>query len=175
MKTKMVVIFVFVLFGIVPYAATAMPGIILTINPMSITAAGGTTISYLVTITNDDDCCSKTMRPLSITINQTGWTYTFNPDITGQIIPAGTGNNITTTLNVTVPASVANQLYNHQITAEADYDLFGNPGYDSMDAGFSTEVKGENTQIPEFPTIVLPIISALGIMLLMQRIKGRNQ
>ncbi len=174
MKIKTILFMVFVLVGIMPYVGAATPGIDVTINPLSITTAGGTIIDYQVTITNLDDDFDKTITALGMTISQSTWTYTLDSDLTGNTIPAGNGNSITTTLHVTIPPGQTSQIYNQQVTSEAQYELF--PGYIASDndpENFNTEIT-DITPIPEFPTIALPIISALGLMFMMSRQKKRN-
>src|SRR5574341_434130 len=164
MKTRTVVYLIFVLFGILPYGVAAMPGIDVTASPLSIATESGTTKDYQITITNLDDDLYKTITSLGMTISQSGWTYTFEPDLIGANIPAGSSNSITATLHVTIPPGQTNQIYDHQVTAEAQYELF--PDFFASDNDYeniNTEIIGTTeTEIPEFPTIALPVVSALG-------------
>ncbi len=168
MKMRTTIFIVFVLIGILPYAGAAHPGIQVTTNPMSITTAGSTTINYTITITELDGI-DKTISSLGIT-QPPGWTYTFNPDLTGANLPAS--GSITTNLSVIIPSAQTSQIYTQQVTVEAQYWGFAtDTGY----ADFTTQITGNTpTAIPEFPTIALPTISALGIMLLISRWKGRS-
>jgi len=171
-KTKIILVLLATL-SLFPYTVAAAPGIDVTTTPSSIATTGGTTIDYQVKITNLDDFYTKTITSLSITSAQPGWTYTFDPDLTGQTIPAGSGNSLTTTLHVTAPAGTSPNIYSHQVTAEAQYEIFpGFYGTDSDPDNFNTQITA-TTPIPEFPTIALPLISVLGIMFLLGRKRRR--
>ncbi len=173
MKIKTIIFLVFVLVGILPYVGAATPGIDVTASPLSIATSSGTTIDYQITITNLDNDYDKTITSLGMTISQPGWTYTFEPDLIGTKIPAGNGNSITATLHVTIPPSQTIQIYDNQVTADAEYELFpGFFGSDSDPENFNTEITATTgTDIPEFPTIALPIVSVLGLMFLISRQK----
>ena len=166
MKMKTILLIMFVMIGILPYTAAATPGINLTAEPIS-----GTTVDYLVTINNMDDGYYKIVSLFDVSILPTGWTYTFNPDPIGQIIPAGNGEYITTTLQITAPAGTA---HNFPITVEAQYEMwpgsgaFGVYGTDRFTYSLYVVVP-ETTPIPEFPTIALPVLSVMGLMLVFGR------
>ena len=174
----------FVLIGILPFTATAIPGITVTIDPLNKDTPDDITVDYLVTITNDDDNYDKTITSLQMEITQTGWTYSIDPPTT-SFIPAGMGNSITTTLHVSVPRGTRNGIYYiHRINAVAEYELYPGCLSEFGDASicvltendpedFNTHIIGgtQNTEIPEFPTIALPVISILGLIFVMRRKK----
>lgn len=179
MKIKTTGFLMFALISILPYVGEAMPGIEVTTDPLSNTTADGITIDYKVIITNQDDCCSKTITSLDMVDPQSGWLFNFEPSLVGETIPAGSGSSIITTLKVTVPSGVTSgQTISHEIYTNADAVLCDGDFCFSLgpdeDYEFFNTIVTEATQIPEFPTVALPVISALGIVLLMSRRKGRN-
>ena len=171
MKMKTILLIMFIMIGILPYTATAIPGLIVTAEPIS-----GTAMDYQINITNMDDL-AKEITFLNLTISQTDWTYNFNPDLIGQTIPAVNGAYITTTLQITAPASTLSNTYGHQITANATYEMWSGSGFggvygeDSQPCNFDVQITG-TTPIPEFPTMALPVLSVIGLMLVFGRRKS---
>ncbi len=178
------IIIALVLFCTLPYTATAIPGITVTVDPLSKDAQVDTTIDYLIRITNDDDSYDKTITYLGMELTQQGWTYSIDPLSTTNI-PAGAGNYITTTLHVSVPSgATSGTYYSHRINTMAEYELypgcmveFGDPSIcifpESDPEDFNTHIidSTQNTEIPEFPSVVFPITATLGLLFIMSRRK----
>lgn len=190
---RTLILSIVLIFGILPYAGTAIPGLQVTLNPQHQEITSDvTTIDYQVTIINlDNDLIDengdplsdvdKTITTLKMTSAQPGWNYEFIPDPTGLVLNDVAGQSRTVTLRVTIPSSPSVGIHAHQVTAEASYEMIpGIPdflGFDSDYENFDTEIieSSPNTAIPEFPTITIPVISVLGIMFLMSKRKSRSQ
>ncbi len=182
MKTSKIVLMVFILMGIMP--AAAIPGIQVTIDPLSIDAQSDTTVNYVVKITNEDDFYDKTITSLDMPVTQPGWIYSIDPPSTNTI-PAGAGNFITTTLHITVPSgTTSNIYYSHRINAVAEFELYPGCLSETGDTSlciltendpedFNTHVieGAQNTEIPEFPSIALPVVGTIGLLFIMRRRK----
>jgi len=200
MKMKTILLIMFIMIGILPYTAAATPGIYVTVDPLSQSAVSGNTIEYGVTVSNMDDGIPKLITSLDITSEQLGWTYTFYPLLAGMEIPGVEDAGINTVLSVTSPEDVDFGLYEHRINAEVEYmatypldpsdpfslqipvmvpsdpfDPFSLqiplmlPEYDPED--FYTKIYDPTVPVPEFPTIALPVLSVIGLMLLFERKK----
>jgi len=187
MKKRTAIYLIFALVGILPYIGAATPGIIITLDPLSKSTQSGTAVDYQVIIINDDgildvdgncidECWDKTITSLSMIETQPGWDYVIDSLVTNHI-PPGKGNRITTTLHIT-PLGATPDTYNHKIEVISDSTLYDQDGNavvslsgDSDYEEFATIIEG--TPIPEFPTIALPIVSVLGLMLLISRRKSR--
>lgn len=170
MKMKTILLIMFVMIGILPHTAAATPGIYVTVDSLSQPAFSGNTIDYVVTISNMDDGIPKHITGLEITMTQPGWTYTFDPDIVGQDIPAGNGESKSTVLSVTSPAGTTIGFYEHQINAVVEYTVpwFPFPATEFDPENFNTDIQG-STSVPEFSTIALPVLSVIGLMLVFGR------
>ena len=176
MRMQTILLIIFIMIGILPYTAAATPGIYVTVDPLSQPAVSGNTIDYGVTVSNMDDGYTKLITSLDITSAQPGWTYTFDPNIIGQTIPAGIDAGISTVLSVTSPAGTTSGIYGHQINAEVEYMLmvpfppFALTLPESDPENFNTQIQG-TTPIPEFPTIALPVLSVIGLLFVFERRK----
>lgn len=179
--------------------ASANPGIEVTTGLPSYSVLGDNLVAeYVVTIQSLDagydtdgdgviDCCAKIIT--STTVEQDGWSdsdwsYLFYPDPTTLSIPADYGI-VTTTLTIVAPSSTGVGDYSHKVNVDAKYDLYipDDPstsydetlfipefGIDNDYHFFYTAIAGSTlAPIPEFPTVALPIISALGLLFLMRR------
>jgi hypothetical protein len=145
----------------------------LTVTPEDgITVVQGGTISYVATLTATDPIDfppQEEVFSIEEADKQPGWTYIFDP---ASVTLFSLGDSGSSTLTIIVPIDAPTGFYSHTVIATG-YDEFGNM------IGIPTEVdfyviNTDVTPIPEFPTIVLPVISVLGIMLLMTRRKGRE-
>ncbi len=146
---------------------SANPGITVDVTPVTPQVAPPGTATYSVTVTSSS---TETERvTLSIVNPNAAWTYSFSEN-DFELTPAGTpGATKTVELSINVPRGTPNGDYLHDVRGFAVV-----PGYEGV---FDEETFFLNvlTQaIPEFPAIALPIISVLGIMLLMSRRKGKG-
>lgn len=184
MKIRTTIYIILALFVILPYIGAATPGINVTVDPSSRDAQSGTTIDYVVKIENLDQDYYKNITSIDMEILPTGWTYSID-QLTTTILPAGEGSFITTTLHITIPLGTGTDIYNHRINVSAEFELY--PGCSLIESDpsicflpendpedFNTHVIASTAPIPEFPTVALPIISAMGIMLIMSRRKDRR-
>lgn len=144
--------------------ASANPGISVSVTPPAgITVAPGETASYALSVFLDPDGLGSRPAHLSITNPVAGWTYTFSDNdfviSEGQTIPV--------TLEVGVAADTTQGTYASDGDASTTVclDGFCIAGWDA------TTFVVYTTAIPEFPTVALPIVSIIGLMLLFQKRK----
>ncbi len=137
--------------------ASAHPGIVVTVLPDSLNAQLGQTVVYEVTTESITDTPEHVI--LSIKNPLASWGYVFdNPEF--DIAP---GQNITTNLSVTVPASASQGTYQSNVLGTGAV-----PGYEVFptETSFFTFI---TVAIPEFPSIIVPVVATIGIVLVLRR------
>ena len=180
MKLKTILLIMLIMIGILPYTAAANPGLEVLVDPLSQTTISGNTIVYDVILNNTNENYDITMDNIIVIEKQTSWTYTFD-DVNGMIIPIG--ENLTIELSVTSPFGTPNGLYNHKVDGNGHITIVipGIPGIISESyidlpeydyEFFDTIIYDSTAPIPEFPTIALPVLSVIGLMLMFGRRKS---
>lgn len=153
--------------------ASANPGFNVDVETVSSTVGPGGTATYLVTLTAIDSLDVEEFADLSVTVtdpdgNPVSWATTFSDNL---FLIGPYPSEKTVTLEVTVPEGTPAGEYQLKVLGEGylpDLDDLG--VIESSDFPITVTV----TQIPEFPTIALPVISALGIVFLASRRKEGN-
>ena len=173
MKMKTILVIMFVMIGILPYTAAANPGLEVLVDPLDQTTISGNTIVYNVILNNTNENYDITMDNIIVTKNQISWTYTFD-DVSGMIIPIGENRSVE--LSVTSPFGTPNGLYDHTVDGNGHITIEVFPGYyiDGPEYGyqtFNTKIYDSTVPVPEFPTIALPVLSVIGLLLLFERRK----
>ncbi len=143
--------------------ASATPGITVDVTPVNPQVVPPGTATYSVAVVSSSTETEKVT--LSIVNPRADWTYSFSEN--DFLLPAG--GTKTVELSITVPAGTPNGDYFHDVRGFAVV-----PGFEGIFDEDTTFTNVLTTAIPEFPTIALPIISALGLMFLMSRRKGRG-
>ena len=136
-------------------AVKAEPGLLLDVTPVVDKVLPGETASYKVTVTSYAN--SEENVHLSITNPITGWTYSFSKN--DFDLPAF--ENKTVDMYITVAPDASPGEYYHDVKAEGK--VFGI----TVEETIYTDVL--TTVIPEFTTIAVPVLIALGIVFLMRR------
>jgi len=129
------------------------------VTPSTQTATAGATVDYTLKVTSSDNS-PKLVDSVWMSVTQPGWTYTFDPDIAGQII-SGYGS-IETTIHVSLPSTATAGSYSHEVSVMVK-------SFEVTETGskqFETEV---TTSIPEFATVAIPVAIALVAIYLMKR------
>jgi hypothetical protein len=169
-KIMKTIIGIFVLLLI---ANTSSAGVELTVTPENgvITAAPGGTINYIATVTADpttDDFPEPQDEVFSIddADKQPGWDYIFDP---GTLRLEAPGESKSTILTINIASDAPPGIYHHTVIVDG-YDEFGTL------YGVRTEtdiyvINTDVSSIPEFPAIVFPIISVLGLLFVMRKSK----
>ncbi len=146
---------------------SAAPGITIDVTPINPQVVPIGTATYSVTVTSSST--ETEIVNLSIVNPRAGWTYSFSEN-DFELTPAGTpGATKTVELSITVPAGTPNGDYLHDVRGFAVV-----PGYEGVFDEETFFLNVLTVAIPEFPTIALPIISALGVVFLMSRRKGKS-
>ncbi|HJH29892.1 MAG TPA: PEF-CTERM sorting domain-containing protein [Methanosarcinaceae archaeon] len=169
LKIRQIIIGIFVAMLLTNISSAAVE---LTVTPVdAITVVQGETISYIATVTMTDSIFYPPLEEvfsIEDADKQLGWTYTFD---SASVILVNVGDSNSSTLTITVPIDAPTGLYSHTVIATG-YDQFGNiigiPITFPIEVDYY-DINTDVTPIPEFPTIALPVISVLGIMLLMSR------
>ena len=140
----------------------------LTVTPVdAITVVQGETIRYIATVIMTEPIDfppQEEVLSIEDVDKQPGWIYAFDP---ASVTLVNVGDSSSSTLTITVPIDAPTGLYSHTVIATG-YDQWGNIVGVPTEMDFYVINTGV-TPIPEFPTIALPVISVLGIMLLMSR------
>lgn len=183
MKNNMVklALLVFTIF-ISTSLASANPGFNIAVTPVTDEVASGGTATFSVTLTAMDSLTIEEFADLSVTDssgNPISWITTFGND-NFLIGPYGSPDaEKTVTLAIDVPAGTTVGDYILKVKGDGyspDYSV-DPPVPDTFLGSLESSefpITVTVTAIPEFPTIAMPIISALGIMLLMSRRKDRR-
>lgn len=144
--------------------ASANPGITVDVTPVNPQVVPPGTASYSVTVTSSSTETEKVT--LSIVNPKDGWSYSFGEN-DFELPPAGTpGSTKTVELSITVPAGTVNGDYFHDLKGFAVV-----PGFEGV---FDEETFFLNVltlAIPEFPTIALPVVTAIGMLFIMSKRK----
>lgn len=159
--------------------ASANPGFTVNVDPVSSTVGPGETATYSVDIKAIEGLDVDEFAVLSISVtdpngNPVIWTPIFseNSFIIGPDSPEKT-----VALEVSVPSGTP--LGEYILTVRGDGHFPDDSDPTTPDTSWSVEssefpLTVSVTQIPEFPTIALPVISALGIVFLASRRKEGN-
>ncbi|HOW13550.1 PEF-CTERM sorting domain-containing protein [Methanosarcina sp.] len=157
--------FLFGLLSLLLLANTCSAAVELTVTPVedeNVTAGG--TISYLVTVNATEDPGFPQIERFSIQNPQPNWSYIFNPE---ELTLEKQGDLKTSTLNITVPEYAEVGKTYHVVIAD---------GYNYEDLSFTIEhdesgINPNVQQVPEFPSIALPVAAVLGLVIVFGRKK----
>ena len=152
---------------------TCSAAVDLTVTPVNgDTVAPGGTISYYVNVSATEDLGGLPQREnLSIeeSTKQSGWSYVFNPE---TLILENKGDLNTSILTITVPANATiGETYHHVLLGDGyqTFDDVSGPLYinvENDESGFNTHI-----QVPEFPSVAVPVVAILGIIAVIGRRK----
>lgn len=134
-------------------------------------AAPGTTVSYDLVVALEEPIDETVDYPIteefSIDPIREGWVYSFSRD---SVMLDLTRTTNTSVLEITVPANaIVGETYTHTVIATG-YDSFGK----EYDIPLELDVYVINTDInniPEFPSIALPVAAVLGLVFVFGRKK----
>ena len=158
------------IFAVMLLANISSAAVELTVTPVDdITVVQGEAISYVTTVTVTeliDFPPQSEVFSIEDADKQPDWTYTFDP---ASVTLVNVGDSGSSTLTITVPIDAPTGLYSHTVIATG-YDAFGNM------IGVPTEfdfyvINTDVTPVPEFPTVALPVVAVIGMLLLMRRRK----
>ena len=142
---------------------TCSAAVELTVTPVNgNTVAPGGTISYYVNISSTEDQTEK--LEINTSDKLPDWDYDFNPD---TLTLTSQGDLNTSILTITVPSTAAIGNYYHVLIA------FGYIDYEGIEILVGKDESGFNTnvQVPEFPTVVVPMVAILGLVAIIGRRK----
>jgi hypothetical protein len=158
--------------------ASANPGFYVNVETGTSTVNPGGTAIYTVTLTAMDTLTMEEFADLSVTDsdgNPVSWTTEFSENL---FLIGPYPSEKTVALEVTVPPGTSAGEYQLKVLGEGYLPDFDDP---TIPAKFLGSMESSNfpitvtvTAIPEFPTIVMPVISALGIVFLVSRRKEGN-
>lgn len=143
------------------------------VAPHGTNVVRGGTIDYMITVsdTGMDEYFNFFTAPIS------GWSHQFSPSV---IFVPNQGSE-STTLTFTVPSTAELGTYDHRVYI-GGFDDPNNapdpstlPNLDMNNPGnyidLSMQVVQTNVQIPEFPTVAVPVAAILGLLLIFGRKK----
>ncbi len=176
MRQNKIKIFLLLFAGMITIStAGANPGFNVVVSPIASTVMPGEIAKYSVTISAIDTLKEEEFVDLSVVDlagNQISWNTRFSEN-RFKIGPYPSEKIVT--LEIDVPAGTPVGEYLQKIKGEGYLPDLIDPTQPDTILGVieSSEfpITVSVTQIPEFPTMALPIVSALGIMLLMSRRK----
>lgn len=141
---------------------SANPGIVVSVTPIQDSVLAGETAEYEVTV-NSIEALGMDTEIVTLDVNNkiAGATYTFS----GNGFEIGPHPDTeTVTMTIDVSSTTASGTYPQTVTAEAEW--LGIPCWEYSE--FTTYI---DVQIPEFPTVALPVVAVIGLLLLMRRRK----
>ena len=146
-------------------AGTVAAGIVMEATPIASTVGPGGTATYEVNVSYFMDDPSTENVVLSIDNPISGWAYTFDPN--GFDI--GTEESKYSTLSIAVPTDAQIGTYVHTVnaTATGQGQIPGIPIFYTITEIVTTDIETE--LIPEFSTIAVPVVTVIGLLLLMRR------
>lgn len=165
MKKFKTILYAALIFFLASTFASANPGIVVTVDPRESSITQGT--SDILSVRVESITNMEELVVLSIVDPRTGWIYTFSEN-SFVILP---GQIIDLDLEVIVPQAEKVDSYQHLVRGDAylpNWEFLGS--IESSPFYIIINVIG----IPEFPTVAVPVIAALGLMLVMTRRKERN-
>jgi|GEM_PF-2815937 len=158
--------------------ASANPGFNVVVTPISSVVNPGGTATFSVTVTAIDTLDIEEFVDLSVVDsggNPISWTTTFSEN-SFKIGPYPSEKTVT--LEIIVPPGTLAGEYLHKVKGDG---FLPDPLDPTQPDRFLGSVESSEfpimvsvTAIPEFTTIALPVISALGMMLLMSRRMGKG-
>lgn len=181
MKIRTTIILFFLTLGIFPQIGVAIPGLnVITYpaDPITIQAGVEQIVNYDVIITNEDDGIEgrgqvdKKILYLDNMVNS-GWDKgIFRSTLENEILSPSTDQSRTTGFSVNIPSTSISGNYEYVIWAYTEFEICDGGNCFNLPEEAYTFIHITLTQsapIPEFPTVALPIISALGLLFLMRR------
>lgn len=156
--------------------ASANPGFNVYVTPISGAVNPGGVASYSVDLTAMDSLDVEEFAKLSV-IDEAGNPVTWDPRFSENSFIIGPyPSEKTVTLELDVPPGTPVGEYTLKVKGDGYLPDPDNPSQPdellgSIESG-EFKIKVTVTAIPEFPTIALPAISALGIVFMMSRRKG---
>lgn len=186
MRKNVGILLIIVLVSLCSQIGSANPGIVVDVNPSNIEITPDITkITYMVTLSTPDDPGNKfKVTSLDITSKPSNdWNYQFETDLNGISITPDNSRSIT--LDVFIPSGLPlNQNYAHEITVRSEWylcDEFDNcilitdenniPLVVDDYKVFNTIIRQDPAPIPEFPTVAVPIVSVIGLLFVMRKLK----
>lgn len=133
-------------------------------------ASPGETVSYDLVVSLETPIDYTVDYPIteefSIDPIRTGWSYSFSSDSVTLDPSNPTSSSV---LQITVPAdAVPGTTYSHTVIATG-YDSFGR--LINLPLEVDVFVVNTNVQVPEFPTVALPMVAVLGLVAIIGRRK----
>lgn len=154
--------FLFGLLSLLLLANTCSAAADLTVTPVSdnIVEPGGT-VYYYVNLSTTTDLGGNQTEYLSIRTDtkQSGWSYLFDPE---KLILKNAGDSKTSILAITVPDTATEKTYYHVVVADGYLEIADNITIqvEHDESGINPDVNN----IPEFPSIALPVAAVLGLV-----------
>ncbi len=120
----------------------------------------GETVSYdlAVSLKNlSDDTVFPVTENFSIDPRMPGWGYSFSEDSVILDLARITNSSV---LEIAVPSNATAGTYSHKVIAK-EYD-----SYSKITGAYDTDIYVINTnvQVPEFPTVALPMLAVFGLV-----------
>lgn len=161
--------FLFGFLGLLLLVNTCSAAAELSVTPVTNeTVAPGGTVYYYVNLSTTTDLGGNQSEYLYIRADtkQSGWSYVFAPD---TLVLKNAGDLKTSLLAITVPSDATNGTYYQVVVADGYADIADGVTIqvESDESGFNTDV----SNIPEFPTIALPVAAILGLVAVFGRKK----
>jgi hypothetical protein len=161
----------FLLIGLLSllFLANTCAAVQFDISPKNINAHPGETVRYNLTVQFSPYDNSEELYPyketFSIVNKYANWDYLFSKN--DLILDKGSTSN-TSVLSITVPLNASLGTYNHQINVAS----YVNGSWNVVeDESINITVNTNIQQVPEFPSIALPVAAVLGLVAIFGRRK----
>jgi hypothetical protein len=170
-KTGSKIRFLFCLFGMLLLVNTCSAAVELNVADGTKEAAPGSTVSYNLVVSLEDPIDVTIDYPIteefSIDPMREGWSYSFSRD---SVILDSSSTTNTSVLYITVPVdATVGETYSHTVIATG-YDSFGKEINYPLDLDVFV-INTDVTNVPEFPSIALPVAAVLGLVAVFGRRK----
>lgn len=156
--------------GLLCMAGPCLAMVELEVSPQSIDIYAGETANFTITVSLNESDIPEGIDPYPITtifsVNSpiSGWDYSFS---NGSVMLDSSITSNSSVLKISVPQNATEGFYTHTVNATS-YDAIGAPyGIISEIDIYVINTNVEtptNGQIPEFPTIALPMLAVLGVV-----------
>jgi hypothetical protein len=150
---------------------TCSAGFLLSVNPVDTKFVNpGESISYRATV-SDDEMDGSLPEDVKFSVRdtdkRTGWIYTFDyPELT----LTSPGESKSSVLTMTVPADESPGIYYHTV----ETSVWNTIDYEIGEAGITQVyvINTDVTNVPEFPTVAVPMLAILGLVTIFGRRKS---